>query len=151
MRDPHRMARTTPEARSAIASSPEPSRVLAERYGVSTETVRKWRKRGLDDPFDRSTRPHRLRWKASEEERAAVCALRRSTNLPLDSLARLVAEHRPHLNRTMVWRILRAEGLSRRERPPSRGPVPAGLDGPRGEAVAGVAPAARTDGGPPRG
>lgn len=36
------------------------SGVLAKRYGVSIETIRKWRKRGPADCQDRSARPHKL-------------------------------------------------------------------------------------------
>jgi len=82
----HPNARTTPVTRAEIARSTEPSSVLARRYGVSTETVRKWRKRGVADCLDHSARPHRLPWKASEEERAVVCALRRATRFALDDL-----------------------------------------------------------------
>ena len=42
----HPNARTTPAVRAEIARSAEPTGVLATRYGVSTETIRKWRKRG---------------------------------------------------------------------------------------------------------
>ena len=87
--------------------------VLAQRYGVSTETIRKWRQRGPADCQDRSARPHKLPWKASEEERAIVCALRRSTGFPLDDLTFVVTHFLPHLNRDAVYRILKAEGLNR--------------------------------------
>ena len=110
----HPNARTTPAVRAEIARSSERSGVLAERYGVSTETVRKWRKRGPAECKDRSSRPHRLPWKASEEERAVVCALRRATGFPLDELTFVVAHFLPHLDRDNVYRILRAVGLSRR-------------------------------------
>jgi transposase InsO family protein len=113
----HPNARTTPAVRAEIARSSERSGVLAERYGVSTETVRKWRKRGAAECRDRSSRPHRLPWKASEEERAVVCALRRATGFPLDELTFVVAHFLPHLDRDNVYRILRAEGLSRRPAP----------------------------------
>jgi transposase InsO family protein len=116
----HPNARTTPAVRAEIARSGEPTGVLARRYGVSTETIRKWRKRGPGDCLDRSARPHRLPWKASDEERAVVCALRRATNFALDDLTFVVSHFLPHLNRDSVWRILRAEGLSRRP-PPSAG------------------------------
>ncbi len=39
----HPNARSTPAARAEIARSAEPSGVLARRYGVCAETVRKWR------------------------------------------------------------------------------------------------------------
>jgi transposase InsO family protein len=54
-----------------------------------------------------------------------VCALRRATNFALDDLTFVVSHFLPHLNRDSVWRILRAEGLSRRPPPtpdrPKRG------------------------------
>src|SRR3954447_3276630 len=73
----HPNARTTPVTRAEIAGSHERTGVLAQRYGVSTETIRKWRKRGVADCLDHSARPHQLPWKATEEERAIVCTLRR--------------------------------------------------------------------------
>ena len=118
----HPNARTTPAVRAEIARSDEPSGVLAGRYGVSTETIRKWRRRGPEDCLDRSARPHRLPWKATEEERAVVCALRRATNFALDDLTFVVTHFLPHLNRDGVWRILRAEGISRRPPPSSDRP-----------------------------
>jgi transposase InsO family protein len=110
----HPNARATPAVRAEIARSREPTGVLARRHGVSTETVRKWRRRGPEDCRDRSSRPHRLPWKASEEERAVVCALRRATGFPLDDLTFVVAHFLPHLGRDNVYRILKAAGLSRR-------------------------------------
>src|SRR3712207_2798378 len=87
----HPNARTTPAVRAEIARSSEPSGVLAERYGVSAETVRKWRKRGAEDCRDRSSRPRKLPWKASEEERAVV-GLRAAPRRGLPA-------RRPHLRR----------------------------------------------------
>src|ERR687890_560649 len=45
----HPNARTTPAVRAEIARSSERSGVPAERYGISTETVREWRERGAAD------------------------------------------------------------------------------------------------------
>ena len=109
----HPKARTTPAVRAEIARSREPTGVLAQRYSVSTETIRKWRKRGPADCQDHSSRPHKLPWKASDEERAIVCALRRATGFPLDDLTFVVSHFLPHLNRDAVYRILKAEGLGR--------------------------------------
>jgi transposase len=119
----HANARTTPAVRAEIARSGEPSGTLAQRYGVNTETVRKWRKRGVDDCLDRSARPHKRPWKATEEERAVVCALRRATNFALDDLTFVVEHFLPHLNRDSIWRILKAQGLNRRRPPPSTKPA----------------------------
>ena len=76
------------------------------------ETIRKWRKRGPDDCLDHSARPHTLPWKATDEERAVVCALRQSTNFALDDLTFVVSHFLPHLNRDSIWRT------------PRRGPEP---------------------------
>ena len=119
----HPNARTTPAVRAEIARSTEPSGTLARRFGVSSETSRKWRKRGPEDCLDYSARPHKLPWKATKEERAVVCALRRATNFPLDDLPFVVTHFLPHLNRDSVGRILRAEGLNRRRPPTSDRPA----------------------------
>ena len=50
----HPNARTTPAVRREIALSSERTGVLAQRYGVSTETIRNWRKRGAEACLDRS-------------------------------------------------------------------------------------------------
>ena len=113
----HPNARPTPAVRAEIARSAERTGALAERYGVSTETIRKWRQRGVNDCRDRSSRPRRLPWKASEEERAVVCELRRATGFPLDELTFVVRHFLPHLDRDNVYRILKAAGLSRRPAP----------------------------------
>src|SRR4028118_1916182 len=113
MHSVHPNACTTPAVRAEIARSAEPTGVLARRYGVSTGTIHKGRKRGPADCQDRSARPHKLPWKTSEEERAIVCALRRSTGFPLDDLTFVVTHFLPHLNRDAVYRILKAEGLNR--------------------------------------
>jgi transposase len=119
----HPNARTTPATRAEIARSTEPSGSVARRYGISAETVRKWRKRGAADCLDRSARPHQLPWKATQEERAIVCILRRATNFPLDDLTFVVSHFLPHLNRDSVWRILKAEGLNCRAKPLSEQPA----------------------------
>jgi hypothetical protein len=51
-----------------------------------------------------------------------VCALRLATNFALDDLTFVVSHVLPHLNRHSIWRILRAEGLSRRPPPSSDRP-----------------------------
>jgi transposase-like protein len=91
----HPQARTTPAVRQEIARSSEPTGVLARRFSVSPETIRKWRKRGAQDCQDHSSRPHKLPWKATEEERAIVCALRQATGFPLDDLTVVVSHFLP--------------------------------------------------------
>ena len=109
----HPNARTTPTVRAEIAASADSTSVLAKRYGISTETVRKWRKRGPGDCLDHSTRPKTLPWKATADERAIVCAIRTATRFPLDDLTFALQHFLPHLNRDSIYRILKAEGRHR--------------------------------------
>lgn len=41
----HKNARTTPAVRREIAQGSEPASVLAARYGITEQTVYKWKKR----------------------------------------------------------------------------------------------------------
>jgi transposase-like protein len=100
-------ARTTPVVRAEIARSSEPASVLAKRYGISDETVRKWRRRGEQAVQDCSSRPKRLAWCMTEEERAIICAVRRSTGFALDDLTFVLRHFLPHLNRDSIYRCLR--------------------------------------------
>src|SRR3954453_8608540 len=113
----HPNARPPPAVRAEIARSAEPTGVLAGRYGVSTETVRKGRKRGAADCRDRSGRPRKLPWKASEEEGAVGGALPRGTGFPPAAPPFVVRHFLPPLGRDNVSRILKAAGLSRRPAP----------------------------------
>lgn len=54
----HKQATTTPKVRAAIQASDEVGTVLAARFGVTPQTIYKWRKR--DRVEDRSHTPHRL-------------------------------------------------------------------------------------------
>src|SRR3712207_1688408 len=119
----HPQARTTPVVRAEIARSTEKTSVLARRYGVSDETIRKWRKRGAEDCRDHSSRPKSLPWKATEEERAIVCELRRMTRFALDDLTFVITHFLPHLNRDSIWRILKSEGLNRLPAKPDTRPA----------------------------
>lgn len=119
----HPQARTTPAVRAEIARSTEPASLVAKRYGISDETVRKWRKRGEQACQDRSSRPKKLPWRVTEEERAIICAVRRATGFPLDDLTFVLRHFLPHLNRDNIYRVLRAEGLNRRPAKPSTLPA----------------------------
>lgn len=108
--------------RAEIARSTEPASVVAKRYGISDETVRKWRRRGEQAVQDRSSRPQRLAWCMTEEERAIICAVRRSTGFALDDLTFVLRHFLPHLSRDSIYRVLNGEGLNRRLPKPTTQP-----------------------------
>jgi len=67
----HPKARTAPALLADIARSTEPVSVLAKRYGIRDEAVRKWRRRGEQEIQDRLSRPNRLAWRMNEDERSS--------------------------------------------------------------------------------
>ena len=72
----HPQARTTPTVRAEIARSTGPASVVAKRYGITDEAVRKWRKRGEQACQDRSSLSYslgRLRDGVIRDWRAGDC------------------------------------------------------------------------------
>jgi transposase InsO family protein len=108
----HKQATTTPRIRAAIQASDEPAWVLAERYGISEQTVWKWRKR--DGVHDLSHTPHRLQTTLTPAQEAVAVALRTTLLLPLDDLLAVVREFlNPNVSRSGLDRCLRRHGVSR--------------------------------------
>jgi hypothetical protein len=84
--------------------------VVAERYGISEQTVWKWRKR--DSVQDRSHTPHRLQTTLTPAQEAVAVALRKTLLLPLDDLLAVVREFlNPHVSRSGLDRCLRRHGV----------------------------------------
>lgn len=102
----HKQATTTPKIRAAIQASPEPAWMVAERYGISEQTVWKWRRRG--SVHDRSHTPHWLQTTLTPAQKAVAVALRKSLLLPLDDLLSVVREFlTPNVSRSGLDRCLR--------------------------------------------
>ncbi len=76
----HKQATPPPKVRAAIQASDEPARVLAERCGISEQTVWKWRKR--DSVHDRSHTPHKLQTTLTPAQEAVAVSLRRTCCCP---------------------------------------------------------------------
>jgi hypothetical protein len=69
----HSQATTTPKIRAAIQACDDPAWRVSERYGISGQSVLKWRHR--DSVQDRSHTPHRLQTTLSPaQESVAVVA-----------------------------------------------------------------------------
>ena len=109
----HKNAKTTPKMRALIVARRQGGETpgqIAVAIGVSVVTVRKWLARhasegaaGLDD---RSSRPHQLQTRATDDQRAKVEALRRARQ-PFWRIATKVG-----LSRATVARIGKSCGLS---------------------------------------
>jgi len=78
----HGSARTTPRVRAELQASKETSGALAKRYGLSRNTVAKWRTRVTTDDAPMGPRsPHSTVLTTVEE--AMIVEFRRRTLLPL--------------------------------------------------------------------
>ena len=120
----HKQATTTPKIRAAIQASTEPARVVAERYGISEQTVWKWR--GRDDVHDRSHTPHKLQTTLTPPQEAVAVALRKALLLPLDDLLAVAREFlNPQVSRSGLDRCLRRHGLGNLQELKPKEPKPA--------------------------
>lgn len=105
----HKNARTTPAIRQKIASSVESASALAERYGVTEQTIYKWKHR--QDFMDGSHTPHRLQTTLTPTQESIVVYLRRTLLLPLDDLLAVTREFLcPDVSRSGLDRCLRRHG-----------------------------------------
>ena len=103
----HKQATTTPKVRTAIQESAEVGTALAARFGVTPQTVYKWRKR--DSVEDRSHTPHRLQTTLPPAQEVIAVALRKSL---LDDLLAVVREFlTPDVSRWGLDRCLRRHGV----------------------------------------
>ena len=106
----HKQATTTPKVRAAIQASDEAGTVLAERHGVTPQTIYKWRNRdGVDD---RSHTPHRLQTTLTPAQEAVAVSLRKTLLVSLDDLLSVVREFlNPNASRSGLDRCLRRHGV----------------------------------------
>lgn len=119
----HKNARTTPAVRAEIAASSESASVLAQRFGITEQTVYKWKKR---DVFgDRSHTAHRLQTVLTPAQEAIVVHLRRTLLLPLDDLLAVTREFlSPDVSRSGLDRCLRRHGAGNLNALKPQEPVP---------------------------
>ena len=106
----HKNARTTPAVRAEIAASSESAKVLAQRHGITEQTVYKWKKR--DSVLDRSHTAHRLQTRLTPAQEIVVVQLRRTLLLPLDDLLAVTREFIcDTVSRSGLDRCLRRHGV----------------------------------------
>ena len=107
----HSNAKTNSHMRLSIQKSELSSQALSKKYGVSIQTISKWRQRSFVE--DLSSRPHTIHYAFNELEKALICTVRKATWMPLDELIDTLKTLLPSVKRTTVWRILKASALNR--------------------------------------
>jgi len=104
-------ATTTPAIRARIAASEEPAAVLAGRYGVTLDTIYRWR--GRTSFEDRSHTAHHLATTLTRAQEFVAVELRRTLLLLLDDLLAVCREFlNPAVSRSGLDRCLRRHGVS---------------------------------------
>ena len=107
---PHRQATTTPRVRAAIQAGSEPAPLPAGRFGITGQTVCKWRTR--DSVGDGSHTPHRLQTTPTPSQEAVAVALRQTLPVWPDDLPAVVREFpNPNAWRSGLDRCLRRHGV----------------------------------------
>jgi transposase-like protein len=108
----HPNAKTTHRVREEIQASAQSASVLAQRYNISTNTVRKWKKAGAVTDA-KSGAPKGSNSPLTALERQVICETRRTLRLPIDDLLDALKPQIPHLSRSALHRCLQDNGLSR--------------------------------------
>ncbi len=81
----HKNATTTPATRAAIQAATGSDYALTAKFGLSRDTIRKWRNR--QGVHDASHTPHRLQTTLNTGQEELVVYLRQQLRLPLDDSA----------------------------------------------------------------
>ncbi len=111
----HKNARTTVEIRKEIKRSNLSTKELAEKYNVHPNTVRKWKKRSMDDLEDRSHATGVKSYTLSEFERMIIAEVKRVTLFSIDDLLQILKPFIPNLNKDNLYITLKQKGLNRNE------------------------------------
>lgn len=107
----HKNATTTPRIRREIQQSNCSASSLAEQFGVTIDTIVRWR--GRDFVEDASHTPHRLQTTLSPAQEVVVVELRKLLLLPLDDLLVVTREFiNAKVSRSGLDRCLRRHGVS---------------------------------------
>jgi len=106
----HKNARTTPAIRAEMAASSESAGALARRFGVTTATASKWKKRPT--AHDLSHTAHRLQTTLTPAQERIAVELRRTLLMPLDDLLAVMREFVcESVSRSGLDRCLRRHGV----------------------------------------
>ena len=112
----HKQATTTPKIRAEIQAAPAhvTDTALAERFGVSDMTIRRWRHR--DDVYDRPHTRHNLKATLNHEQEEVLIAAREFLRLGLDDLLVVAREflHQAPISAMKDWQNRRPELFTKR-------------------------------------
>jgi len=106
----HKNAKTNYAIRLAIKQSREPISVLAARYHLAWQTVKKWKER--DSVEDASSRPHKLRTSLTKEQEDLILFERKKFKKTIEEIYFAVEGIIPKIYPVKIYRCLARYGLS---------------------------------------
>lgn len=107
----HSNAATNIRLRKEIKESQATNAELAERFGVSVHTVRKWKNR--ERFTDKSSRPKQIHYSLSEFEQSLLVELRKRTWFSLDEICEAFSDN-PTAIRSAVYRTFKRHGVNKK-------------------------------------
>jgi transposase-like protein len=107
----HSNSTTNVRLRSEINKSTLASPILAVQYGVSENTIGKWKRR--TEFTDKSSRPHNIKYALSELEMLIAIELRTITWWSLDEITEAVNPLEPEKIRSAVYRTFVRENINK--------------------------------------
>ena len=106
----HSNAKTNLNIRSQIQNKTDTNSDLALRFGVSEQTVSKWKNRDFQN--DVSSRPLNIKYSLSELERAMAISLRTSSWSSIDEVWENLLEVNPTISRSSIYRCFVNEKIN---------------------------------------
>lgn len=107
----HSNATTNIRLRSEINKGNEPNIFLAKKFGVSENTICKWKNR--KNFGDKSSRPNTIHYSLSELEMLIAVELRTLTWWALDEITEAINLDNPEKIRSAVYRVFVREGINK--------------------------------------
>ena len=107
----HANATTNVRLRTEINNSNATNLELSVKYGVSKNTISKWKNRV--EFTDRSSRPHHIKYSLTELEMLIAIELRAITWWSLDEISEIINPVEPEKIRSAVYRTFIREGINK--------------------------------------
>jgi transposase InsO family protein len=100
----HSQSKTNVNYRSEINKSTDLNTMLSIQYGVSVNTISKWKNRTIFE--DKSSRPNSIFYSLSDIEQALIIHIRTTSWYALDEIVDMVFPINPYTKRSAVYRTL---------------------------------------------
>ena len=111
----HPNARTTIKIRKEICLSSLGTKDAAIKFNVNVNTIRKWRRRGLESLNDRSHATNVKSYTLTEFEQNLIAEIKKITRFGIDDILQILKPFIPTLNRDNLYTTLKQKGLNRNE------------------------------------